>query len=138
MTTIDLSTTNTIFADADARLIAGQVARGDYQRSLLAGSSRWSGADLEGAAARWSARYRQSRQSLLAALRAAGLSVVEVAGRGGRRVMVVGSEPFAVTVRYTAKQATATVEPAAEGALPVQGRRLPTTRRAGTEVRLVG
>lgn len=38
------STPNTIFRSADAAIIADQLARGSYQRDLVAGNARWSGA----------------------------------------------------------------------------------------------
>ena len=44
------------------------VARGTYQRDLLAGSARWSGSDLKGKARQWSGRYHASRRNLLTRL----------------------------------------------------------------------
>ena len=53
-------------------------ARGSYQRGLLSGSQRWSGADLRGNAARYGARYHRSRQALLRRLASRGYAVAPV------------------------------------------------------------
>lgn len=53
-------------------------ARGSYQRGLLSGSQRWSGADLKGNAARYSGRYHRSRRALLQRLASRGYVVVPV------------------------------------------------------------
>ena len=82
------STSNTIFRSADAAIIADQLARGSYQRDLVAGNARWSGADLRGKAARYAGHYASSRHSLVRRLRAAGLSV-ECTTVARRHVMVV-------------------------------------------------
>lgn len=39
-------------------------ARGPYQRELLRGRARWSGADLRGKAAKYSSHYKRSRLAL--------------------------------------------------------------------------
>ncbi len=51
------------------------LARGCYQRSLLLGQSRWSGADLRGKARSYSARYAGSRDAVVARILAAGYTV---------------------------------------------------------------
>lgn len=73
MTSAMQTTTPTVPADVLDR--ARALARGSYQRSLLDGYARWSGADLRGAAKRWSGRYAASRSGLLSRLRKAGLDV---------------------------------------------------------------
>ena len=40
-------------------------AQGAYQRDLLAGRESWSGSTLRGSAAKWGARYAESRRGLL-------------------------------------------------------------------------
>lgn len=109
----------TYFLDHDALLIARQCAKGDYQRSLVEGRARWSGADLQGAAKRYSGRYSISRDRLVAALRASGLRLTWLTAAHGRIVLVVSSEPCEVVEdgprdakRY--RSATVTGHPAIE------------------------
>ena len=89
------STPNTIFRSADAAIIADQLARGSYQRDLVAGNARWSGADLRGKAARYAGHYASSRHSLVRRLRAAGLSV-ECTMIARRHVLVVADPRDAI------------------------------------------
>lgn len=89
-------TDETYYLDTDAIIIAKSVARGSYQHSLVDGRSRWSGADLQGKAAKYGARYASSRRHLLAAIRAAGLWMIWLDGGYGRRVLVISSEPCEV------------------------------------------
>ena len=86
----------TYYLDSDALLIARGLVRGEYQRSLVEGTSRWSGADLRGQASKWGARYSTSRRSLLSAMRGAGLRLTWVHGSHGRRVLIVSSEDCTV------------------------------------------
>lgn len=72
--------TYTIYATETARETAAALARGRYQRALLDGDARWSGADLRGRARDYSARYAASRDSLVARMRAAGLTVTYSGG----------------------------------------------------------
>ena len=88
---LDPSTPNTLILDADARIIAAQTARGSYQRALLSGERRWSGADLRGAARGYLGRYAGSRAQLLRRLRAAGLGVARIAGPHGREIVALWS-----------------------------------------------
>lgn len=53
----------------DAREAIEATARGTYQRALLAGDARWSGADIKGRARQWGARYAIARDGLLARVR---------------------------------------------------------------------
>jgi len=78
---------STIYASDDAHDRALACARGCYQRALLDGLARWSGADLQGRAKKYGGRYAASRDSLLARLRGAGLRVrfdVTAGPNGGR------------------------------------------------------
>jgi hypothetical protein len=62
-------TTTTITDEIRSAVFA--QARGSYQRGLLSGDQRWSGADLRGRASKWSTRYACSRGSLEARIRGA-------------------------------------------------------------------
>lgn len=73
-----------------AREIALLLTRGVYQRALLAGTSAWSGATLQGKAARYQSRYARSRNGLLARLHADERLVVrEYRGAHGKRLVSV-------------------------------------------------
>ena len=76
---------DTILAEIISDVLHSGVRLGDYQRSLLTGSARWSGADLKGKASKWGARYRQSRDA------AWDLLAAEATRRGYRLVMVGGT-----------------------------------------------
>lgn len=58
---------------------------GDYQRDLLRGYRRWSGADLRGEAKRWGAKYARSRYA------AFDLVAAEAARRGYAVALVGGT-----------------------------------------------
>lgn len=78
---------STIYASDDAHDLALACARGCYQRDLLNGLARWSGADLQGRARKFGGRYAASRESLLERLCGAGLCVrfdVTAGPNGGR------------------------------------------------------
>lgn len=60
MTRTDL---DTILAEIISDVLASGVRLGDYQRDLLMGRARWSGADLRGRARQWGGRYRRSRDA---------------------------------------------------------------------------
>ena len=47
--------------DICADILASGIRLGDYQRDLLLGRARWSGADLKGNARKWGGRYKRSR-----------------------------------------------------------------------------
>lgn len=74
-------------ATATAHKIALSVCKGDYQKSLINGWASWAGSDLKGSAARYGGRYRDSRESLIAACRNAGLRV-QVSKIGPRQSLV--------------------------------------------------
>lgn len=133
-TTIDLDLApSTILLDRDSEIISAQVARGTYQRSLVSGTARWSGADLRGRAGLYSARYRDSRGSLVAALRAAGLSVVWAEDKAGRQILVVAAEPFGLSTTYGATSAVAEVVPCPDPGVLLETRGpASTSRRAGS------
>ncbi len=77
------------------------IARGEYQTSLLTGGARWSGSDLKGADRKWSSRYDASRRALLARLLAAGLDAevrnFKNANSRIMRVLYVGGVPVSAT-----------------------------------------
>lgn len=66
---------------------AMKLARGVYQRALLAGRHSLSGSTLRG---NYSPRYRQSAANLLERCRNAGLAVREEIRQHGKRVLVIG------------------------------------------------
>lgn len=74
---------------SDAALtLALSLCRGCYQRALILGSEAVSGSTLRGKARRWGHVYKNSRRTLIARLRAAGVSVsIETIGR--RNVLVI-------------------------------------------------
>lgn len=70
--------------------IALSLARGCYQRAIVTGRARLSGADLRGRARKWSASYARSRAALLRRLRAdARLVVREERGAHGLRILTI-------------------------------------------------
>lgn len=69
---------------------AVKLARGSYQRNILAGSESLSGSTLRGAARNYSGRYRASAANLLERCRNAGLPIREEIRAHGRRVLVIG------------------------------------------------
>lgn len=76
------------FMTPKAALIARPLARGSYQDGLLSGVNSWAGSDLKGAAARNGGAYRDSRDSLIERMKAAGLHVERLAVERGRIVVV--------------------------------------------------
>lgn len=68
------------------------VAKGSYQRGLLAGDNNWSGSDLKGNAKKYSSRYAASRMSLIYALKAAGFCVWEAKGNSRQNVLVISKK----------------------------------------------
>ena len=93
--TID-QTRETIFVDADSRIIAEQCARGEYQHRLVRGVARWSGADLRGKASKYAGHYSRSRDSLVHKMRSAGLTVMLVKGANDRIIAIVSYDPITV------------------------------------------
>lgn len=73
-------------AFAEARQIAGDTS---YRAALVAGRHSWSGSDLRGGAAKWAARYKESRDKFLAALKAANVPH-EMREVQRRKVLVIG------------------------------------------------
>lgn len=96
--------------------VAVELARGDYQRSLLRGSASWAGSDLKGAAARSGRSYADSRETLLARLAQAGLYVERTKGQRGRTVVVImtARERSRAKDRPAAEAANAVIEKAAK------------------------
>lgn len=78
------NTTCTSKAVRDAALA---LARGCYQRDLVWGWARWSGADLKGKAKKWGAKYARSRANLVGRLLANGFQVEEIKRAHGLRTM---------------------------------------------------
>lgn len=66
-----------------------KLCKGVYQRNLLMGRERLSGASLQGRAKSYIGRYRQSGQNLLKRLQANGLNVTEVIGKHNRREILI-------------------------------------------------
>lgn len=57
-----------MFTDEQIEIIntlARRVARGSYQRAILSGRQRVSGADLRGRASNWGMRYARSRSAVI-------------------------------------------------------------------------
>jgi len=76
--------------DSQATLdLALSICRGSYQRSVVQGYSRLSGADLRGRARRYAGHYAASRANLLTRLEAAGIDVSEDRGQHGLRILVL-------------------------------------------------
>ena len=93
--TID-QTNETIFVDADSRIIAEQCARGEYQHRLVRGAARWSGADLRGKASKYAGHYSRSRDSRVHKMRRAGLTVLLIKGANDRILAIVSYDPVTV------------------------------------------
>ena len=134
---LDFTHTYTQILDDDARIIAHQVARGSYQRALLEGSASWSGAGLRGAAGRYGTRYAQSRGSLLARLRAAGLHVIAFPLKSGKICVAIASERFALSVTYTTEGETIEARIEEEALALIPSARRPASRKAGAHLHLV-
>jgi hypothetical protein len=93
-TMMTTTTTETkAMSESEARDAARALCRGDYQRAIVDGEARWSGADLVGEARRWAARYAESRRNLLARIQRAGIPArVVKANRHGLLVLRFGGE----------------------------------------------
>lgn len=76
--------------DDAAHDAALKLARGSYQRAILTGWARLSGADLRGKARKWSGGYARSRDAIVARVRAAGIPITEARGAHGLRYLVIG------------------------------------------------
>jgi hypothetical protein len=82
---------NTYYANEKSKDLASACARGSYQRDLLEGDARWSGADLAGKARSYGARYHESRENLKKRLLASGLVYLEATiGRHRKRILLIG------------------------------------------------
>lgn len=77
----------TTYANDAVRTAALAFARGCYQRDLLRGWARWSGADLRGKANKYGAHYARSREGLVSRLLANGFIVTEIRREHGLRTM---------------------------------------------------
>lgn len=71
---------------------AKKLARGCYQRNLLAGVEAYSGSTLRGKAKKYGMHYRWSRDNLLERLSKAGINWHIKTAQRGRLVLVIGSE----------------------------------------------
>lgn len=134
---LDFANTYTQILDSDARIIAGQVARGSYQRALLEGAQAWSGATLRGSASSYSGRYADSRRALLARLADAGLHVLYFPGPRGKICVAIASRPFALHVLYTTTGAEISARIEEEASALIPAARRPSGRKAGTSLYLV-
>lgn len=67
------------------------LCRGTYQENLIRGIEALSGATLRGNAKQYWARYRASRENLLARMTEAGIPWREERGEHGKRILVIGS-----------------------------------------------
>jgi hypothetical protein len=77
----------TIYADTIAKAVAMLRPQQRYAAEVLTGQRLWSGADLEGKAKKYGARYALQRRAAKDALRKAGGEVIEV--EHGRKVAAV-------------------------------------------------
>lgn len=66
------------------------LCKGTYQENLIRGIEALSGATLQGRAKQYWARYRQSRENLLARMSEAGIPWREERGPNGKRILVLG------------------------------------------------
>ncbi len=83
-------TTWTRINSTEAHEKALELARGEYQRSILLGSENLSGSTLKGKARKYGLHYSVSRATLLRRLRDNGISVSEEIGPHGARILVIG------------------------------------------------
>lgn len=83
----------TVVLDPAALAAALPLARGCYQRALLHGWARLSGAGLRGRARSYAGRYARSRANLLARLTRAGVVWREDRGERGLRLLVLVAPP---------------------------------------------
>ena len=67
-----------------------KLARGPYQRDIITGHEAMSGATLTGKAAEYGGKYKESRDNLIARLRAGGVPVAETRGAHNKRILVIG------------------------------------------------
>ena len=92
MTTTTTTTIDEIIAD----VLASGLRLGAYQRDVLTGRARWSGADLRGRARQYGGRYAEARRAALVLVQAEaarrGLRVALVDGTSGKplRLAIVG------------------------------------------------
>ncbi len=80
----------TVYCSEEDRQKASSLARGAYQRGLLAGTESWTGSTLGGPATEWTDSYEVSRNHLLARLQQAGLELA-FENVAGKRILVVGA-----------------------------------------------
>ena len=78
---------------AAAIVAALPLALGCYQRDILTGAARLSGADLRGRAKRYASRYSRSRCAILNRLTAAEIPWRVEVQEHGLRMLVLGDEP---------------------------------------------
>ena len=71
--------------------LAEEQVRGRYQREVLEGDARLSGANLKGKARKYAGHYRRSVENLLRRIEEAGVEVSERRGENGKRILVLGT-----------------------------------------------
>lgn len=77
--------------------VALALCRGQYQRGIVLGEYRLSGADLKGKARDWSGNYAASRKAILDRLRAQGVPFTVVGGTpttGPQRLVFAETFPW--------------------------------------------
>ncbi len=91
MTTLFTITPAAIDAIIPAEVLEAPIRLGTYQVDVLVGRAAWSGADLQGKAAKYGAHYARSRKSALAKVRSAvrpyGLDLVVETGKRGKKTL---------------------------------------------------
>lgn len=75
----------------DAYRKALDLCKGQYQENLVRGIEALSGATLKGRAKQFWARYRASRENLLARMSEAGIPWREERDPHGKRILVIGA-----------------------------------------------
>jgi hypothetical protein len=79
---------------AEARLLEKclKLCKGSYQRALVLGTQCWSGADLQGKAAKYGRLYARSRERLYSRLYGNGFAHIQI-GEKGRLELKFGLGP---------------------------------------------
>jgi hypothetical protein len=75
--------------DDETETLALQQAKGSYQFDLILGYENLSGSTLRGKAARYGAKYAESRFNLIRRLREAGFHVTERRAEKNARILVI-------------------------------------------------
>ncbi len=85
-----MATTTKQMSAARAIAAALTLCRGSYQRAIVTGHARLSGADLKGKAKKYGAVYARSRKAILGRMTDARIPWHEKRGEHGLRILVVG------------------------------------------------